>query len=148
MVCPCRVFCVGSIRLAETTIALSSVSGQILMLICVNCCRVRAITEDRIEYLGTDRTLKRIDFNECCQSWLENLSNQGIDPSNITNPVHLRCVVERNVLAKPPYIEFFTQPRTRIVFRFSLIRCRHPLRAYRLMAHTIQRLGRTTADLT
>jgi hypothetical protein len=109
-------------------------------MITVNFDRITNVNCRGLDYRGNDGKVYRIDFATCAENWL----GQANHPEQVAT----NCVGERNVLAKPPYIVFYTEPPTRIEFRFSLFRCRHPWKNYHALRQQLRTTGWTTLDLT
>src|ERR1700694_5639348 len=85
------------------------------------------IRSNGLQYRGTNDNLFTISFEKCRQNHLHHWQSQESDLFDVTAN---RCIGERNILAKPPYIDFYTEPITRLEFRFSLLRCQRPMRCY------------------
>ena len=76
---------------------------------------IKRITSSGIVYTDANGEMSFVDFAVCAENWL----THNADNSSNTLEWRQRCVGEHNVCAIPPYIEFFTQPRTRFEFSFE-----------------------------
>ena len=74
---------------------------------------IKNITHAGIDYIDEDGNPRFVDFQVCYDEWFAALS----EARKATAIKHkFKCVGNRNILAVPPYVEFFTQPITRFEF--------------------------------
>lgn len=114
--------------------------------------RIVNITQQGIRYLDETGAEYLIDFDTCRRNWVAYVS-QGTDftPKEMTDAETV-CIGWRNSIAQPPYIEFFTEPRTRFEFLETLFdrifdrdKCR---RNFQTLQQKILDAGWKTLDLS
>jgi hypothetical protein len=74
---------------------------------------VLAITEQGIRYLDDDGVVNFIDFAMCRANWVRFVNESAEFATTNLGEDESRCVAWRDAFHAPPYIEFFTEPRTR-----------------------------------
>jgi len=77
--------------------------------------KILSITSDGLVYLD-DQEEKFIDFKTCRRNWVQYVNHSGDFKTTGLSERDTTCVAWRDFFSKPPYIEFFTQPRTRFEF--------------------------------
>src|SRR5262245_51264742 len=80
--------------------------------------QIRTVAKERIEYIDVDGAPRFIDFETCYQNyWASRNDAQKAYETKFDKPGRkLKRVGQRDFGAKPPYIEFFTDPMTRFEF--------------------------------
>jgi hypothetical protein len=73
-------------------------------------------TNSGLTYRDTKGRPKQIEFSECRQNFVKHVLESGDFPHRSGDVSSIRCVAWRDATAKPPYIEFFTEPRMRFEF--------------------------------
>lgn len=77
---------------------------------------ILTINEQGVHYLNEQDIEQFIDFNICRKNWVLFVSSgEDFKGKNITED-DTNCVGQRDMFNIPPYIEFFTNPRTRFEF--------------------------------
>lgn len=76
------------------------------------------VTEDGILYKDSSDITNKVLFIECRKNWVEHV-NQGGFTDWQGNPVRItfeqsKCIGERNMVAKPPYILLYSDVRLKI----------------------------------
>ncbi len=99
------------------------------------------ITDTAYGLHNGERVVQYIDFAVCARNWLALNGEEVSDSADSWQ----RCVGEHNLCAIPPYIEFFTQPRTRFEFSF-MTPCETRDELYYWLAEWVQRAGWVTLD--
>jgi hypothetical protein len=105
------------------------------------------VTQEGIQYIDENGNRQIIDFETCRKNWVEYVNNsEDFAVSNLSIS-ETSCVAWRDITHKPPYIEFFTEPRIRFEFKFSLW-CLSPKQAFIRVQMKIVESGWTTYDLS
>jgi hypothetical protein len=78
--------------------------------------KIISISETELLYYDSDGNERKINFEECRKNFYKHW--QG---DNYTIEDDDRCVAERNSIATPPYIEFYSNPPSRIEFKRIII---------------------------
>jgi hypothetical protein len=73
-------------------------------------------TTTELTYRDAHGTLHQINFANCSHQFAKYILESGDFPHRSAHPSSNRCVAIRNTAANPPYIEFFSEPRTRFEF--------------------------------
>jgi hypothetical protein len=73
--------------------------------------KIISISETELLYYDSDGNERKINFEECRKNFYKHW--QG---DSYTIEDDDRCVAERNSIATPPYIEFYSNPPSRIEF--------------------------------
>ncbi len=109
--------------------------------------KIKNITENGIQYTDNSGNLGFIDFEVCRENWTEYVNSS--EDFNVTNLSidETKCVGYRNITDNHPYIDFFTEPKIRFEFKFSLS-CLFPKQAFIEMQARIIQVGWTTYDLS
>ena len=76
------------------------------------------VTEDGIVYKDNTGATDKVLFAECRKNWVEHV-NQGCFTDWQGNPARItfeqsRCIGERNMVAKPPYILLYSDVKIKI----------------------------------
>lgn len=84
------------------------------------------VTEDGIIYKDNTGATDRILFDECRKNWVEHV-NQGGFTDWQGNPARMtfeqsRCIGERNMAAKPPYILLYSDERIKIEMKSAVFK--------------------------
>lgn len=79
---------------------------------------VMDVTEDGITYKDNTGVTDKVLFDECRKNWVEHVNQSGFtdwqgNPARITFE-QSRCIGERNMLAKPPYILLYSDEKIKI----------------------------------
>jgi len=77
--------------------------------------KILSISEAELHFLDSDGKEQKIDFEECRKSFYKHWQGEAYLIQDED-----RCVAERNSIADPPYIEFYSDPPSRIEFRKGL----------------------------
>lgn len=72
-----------------------------------------------ITYRDENNTEVFIDFGACRANWVSYVNNSNEFESRNISENDTKCVALRDICGNPPYIEFFSEPRTRFVFLLS-----------------------------
>jgi atypical dual specificity phosphatase len=94
---------------------------------------IKGITTDGILYTARNGKLEYFEFAVCSANWLK--AHPDYEELN-----ELRWVGWRDISASPPYIEFWTEPRTRFEFNVSSI-CPVPINCFHDLRQKIYQLG-------
>ena len=114
----------------------------------ITVANIRRITVSGITYINGDGALHFIDFSLCADNWrVQNVvaSASTVNDAHDASDWLQRCVGEHNLCAMPPYIEFFTQPRTRFEFKFESP-CETRDERYYWLSEWVRKAGWTTFD--
>ena len=84
------------------------------------------ITEDGILYKDNTGVTDKVLFDECRKNWVEHV-NQGGFTDWQGNPARMtfeqsRCIGERNMVAKPPYILLYSDEKIKIEMKPSVFK--------------------------
>ncbi len=78
--------------------------------------RILNISHKGLEYIDDEGNQNSIDFAVCRRNWVRYVNESGeFGTANLSENDSL-CVAWRDISHRPPYIEFFTEPRTRFEF--------------------------------
>ncbi len=78
--------------------------------------KLLSVSNSGIEYLDADGEQSQIDFQVCRRNWINNRSVKLEDMKPEQAEWHSDCVGIRNIIGKPPYIEFFSEPHVKLIF--------------------------------
>jgi len=110
---------------------------------------IKRVTNEGISYIDDSGSQGYVDFKQCNENWIqyrkrsENLSEERV----IALRKRSKCVGQRDICARPRFIEFFTKPFT----RFEFIECdEYPdaEKAFCKLQNDIISAGWTTLDLS
>jgi hypothetical protein len=79
---------------------------------------IKSIDSRGLSYTDELGILKYVDFKECNENWLkfrkrtESLTDEKLESLKVSD----KCIGQRDICAKPRYIEFFTKPFTKFEF--------------------------------
>lgn len=105
---------------------------------------IKSITPDGIRYIDEFGLDRFVDFIECNENWIqyrkrsESLSNEKVESIKRND----KCIGQRDICARPRFIEFFTRPFTRFEFEDSAEK------AFMQLKNDITSAGWTTLDLS
>lgn len=76
------------------------------------------VTEDAILYKDSSGITNKVLFEECRKNWVEHVNQGGFmdwqgNPARITFE-QSKCIGERNMIAKPPYILVYSDVKLKI----------------------------------
>lgn len=78
--------------------------------------RIMEINAEELKYKDDNNQIISIDFIECRRNWVKYINNsEDFDVTDLTEE-KTNCVGWRDIFDKPPYIEFFSEPRIRFNF--------------------------------
>ena len=117
----------------------------------IDATRIVRMTAAGLEYKDQSGQLQFVDFATCARNFAWYVKNSGDFPDwhllTADDIPKLRCVGWRDITGKPPFIELFSQPRTRIEFRRSW-RCLSPESKFSEVRKRLVELGWRTFDLS
>jgi len=108
--------------------------------------RIRFVDNKGIEVVDAQLKSRFIDFEICRRNWAEHVNTSGEFRTRDLKPEDTRCVAWHDYAAKPPFFEFFTNPRIRFEFFFSL-HCLRPQRAFLELQGLLNNSGWKSYDL-
>lgn len=116
--------------------------------------RIIKMSTKELIFLDLNDEEKHINFCECRNNWVQYINNSEITKNDLSE-YHSRCVAWRDAFSKPPYIEFFTEPKTKFIYPykrtiFERIRKTRSNKGYKIFRKTCRELenyGWTTFDL-
>jgi len=108
--------------------------------------RIRFVDKKGIEVVDAQFKLRFIDFEICRRNWAEHVNTTGEFRTQDLKPEETRCVAWRDYAAKPPFVEFFTDPRIRFEFCFSF-HCLRPQKAFLELQRLLNNSGWKSYDL-
>ena len=81
------------------------------------------VTEDGILYKDSSGITNKVLFDECRKNWVEHVNRGGFtdwqgNPARITFE-QSKCIGERNMVAKPPYILLYSDAKLKIEMESS-----------------------------
>lgn len=84
------------------------------------------VTEDGIVYKDNTGATNKVLFVECRKNWVEHVNQGGFtdwqgNPARITFE-QSRCIGERNMVAKPPYILLYSDEKIKIEMKPSVFK--------------------------
>ena len=110
----------------------------------VDITQVIRVTPNGLEYRDADGSLRSIDFAQCAANRARYLmTSRRLGEAAVAS---LRWVGERDIFAHPPYFELYSEPRTRLEFRFSW-KCLSPEERFREFQWALRDAGWRTLDL-
>lgn len=78
--------------------------------------RILSINEQGLTYLNELGDKCFLDFEICRRNWVVYANTSGEFVGENISLRDTNCVGWRNVIGEPPYIEFFSEPRTRFEY--------------------------------
>jgi hypothetical protein len=113
-----------------------------------NPMKIVSIDQRGIKYVDQSNQTRFIDFETCRVNWLHHITaSRAVSPSEVSDIERSRCVGQRNGVATPAFIEFWTQPVTRFEFCNSLFR-RDARKRYWELYHAVINTGWQLLDMT
>ena len=111
---------------------------------------INSITNKGITYINELGTEEFIDFKKCNEGWIQ--YKKKTDKLNNNSPVNTsmdnRYVGQRDICAKPCFIEFFTYPKfTKFEFK-KTTKCLNPEELFTNLKNDIVDAGWSTLDLS
>ena len=84
------------------------------------------VTEDGIIYKDNTGATDKVLFDECRKNWVEHVNQGGFtdwqgNPARITFE-QSRCIGERNMVAKPPYILLYSDEKIKIEMKSAVFK--------------------------
>jgi hypothetical protein len=116
---------------------------------------IEQCTPAGITYRDATGTVYSFSFTECRSNWANYVNtSQEFSATTVTEQTTL-CVAWRDFFANPPYIEFFSEPRTRFEFQkpqswFEWLRFPNARRwreDFLILQHRIHAVGCKSYDL-
>ncbi len=77
---------------------------------------IQQCTSAGITYRDATGTLCSFSFAECRRNWTNYVNTSADFQTTVVSEQTTYCVAWRDFFASPPYIEFWTEPRTRFEF--------------------------------
>jgi len=106
--------------------------------------RVVDVTPEQVEYLDAVGQQRSIDLGQCAMNWVQwtrqHWTSSGA-PGETVSEWNSHCVGQRDSSAKPPWLEFRNERRTRFEFSSG-----HEVLA--LLARPLRKAGWNTFDLS
>ena len=104
--------------------------------------QVQSVTRERLKYIDDNGVTQFIDLRRCSQNWIEyhRQYNENVDEDNA-------YVAWRNICANPPYILFFTDPKTKFEFKPDPTSDCEAEDGFYLLQRQLRRVGWLTMDL-
>jgi hypothetical protein len=110
--------------------------------------RLKAITREGIQFMNDKGQLQYIDFQTCRKNWVAYVNESDDFETTHLSEAETTCVGVRNVLAKPIYIEFFTD-NLHIKFEFHQVFLGDSaLKQYHYLKNQVVASGWSLLDLT
>lgn len=109
--------------------------------------QIKSINKNSLQYIDGNGDLQFIDFEECRKNWVEYVNKSEDFSVNNLSVNETKCIGLRNMINKPPYIEFFTDHKVKIEFKFSTF-CLLPHKAFTELQAKITEIGWNTYDLS
>lgn len=104
--------------------------------------KILSISEAELHFLDSDGMERKIDFEECRKNFYKHWQGASYIIQDDD-----RCIAERNSIADPPYIEFYSDPPSRIEFSgISLFKSSY--RKFSKKRDLIESVGWQTFDLS
>jgi hypothetical protein len=114
--------------------------------------RIASITKQGIDYIDESGEKFFIDFDICRKNWVIYVREGDEFGHKEITEAETTCVGWRNIIGHPPFIEFFTIPRTRFEFSQTLFdrifRRRGLIRNFQAFQKAIWDAGWSTLDLS
>ena len=78
--------------------------------------RIIEVTSKELLYNDNNDQIRNIDFYECRKNWVKYIHESNDFEVNDLTEEKTNCVGWRDIFDKPPYIEFFCEPKIKFIF--------------------------------